>query len=209
MSRTMRTRSRRGLTLVELLIVVAVLVVLATLVGPSIRDLVLMQRLRSINSQLVTDLQFARSEAVARGVMVRFGFNLGASGQTCYVIYTLGSGSQGAQRCDCTQGAGSACNGVTGTTATELRTVSVLRSSGVTFADPNPQDPWFGFDPATGGLLSLPTDVAPPAPMVFLIETRIDNPRRLRTSINQTGRPSVCAPSGAEQRMQVTVCPPP
>jgi type IV fimbrial biogenesis protein FimT len=199
---------RRGLTLVELLIVVAVLAVLATLVAPSVRDLVLMQRLRSINSQLVTDLQFARSEAVARGVMVRFGFNLGASGQTCYVIYAQAA-SFGA-RCNCSQGAGSACSGITG--ATELRTVSVLRSSGVAFADPDPADPidpataWLAFDPVTGGLMTSPTDVAPGPLALFAIQTRIDAPRRLRTSINQTGRPSVCAPSGAEQRTQVTPC---
>jgi type IV fimbrial biogenesis protein FimT len=204
----MRTRSRRGLTLVELLIVIAVLAILGTLVGPSIRDLVLMQRLRSINSQLVTDLQFARSEAVARGLFARVGFHLVGGDQTCYVIYTIAAGTL---RCDCSQGAGSACNGIIG--ATELRTVSVLRSSGVTLADPNPADPidpagaWLAFDPVTGGLMTSPSDAVPGPLPLFSIETRIDAPRRLRISINATGRPSVCAPSGAEQRTQVTPCP--
>lgn len=193
---------RRGLTLVELLIVVAVLAVLGTLVGPSIRDLILMQRLRSINSQLVTDLQFARSEAVSRGRAVRFGFKLDASDQTCYVIFTPGGGTQ---RCDCTRGPGDACTGLPG--AAELRTVRVMRDIGVVFANPS-QDPWFEYDAVTGGLVSLPDDFGQQLRITFDIETRVDVSRRLRTSINQTGRPSVCAPSGAEQRMQVTRCSP-
>jgi type IV fimbrial biogenesis protein FimT len=202
MTKPRRPFFRRGLTLVELLIVVAVLAILGTLVGPSIRDLVLMQRLRSINSQLVTDLQFARSEAVSRGVLARVGFDLDAADQTCYVIYTRPTGNL---RCDCTRGPGNACAGVAD--AFELRTVQVLRDTGVAFANPT-RSAWVAFDPATGGLMTNPSDRSPAALDSFGLETRIDDSRRLRTSINRTGRPSVCAPAGAEQRTQVTACPP-
>ena len=62
---------RRGFTLVELLIVVAVVAIILVVAAPSFRDMILMQRLRSITAQLVTDLQFARNEAVSRGTLLR------------------------------------------------------------------------------------------------------------------------------------------
>ncbi|MBL0296209.1 MAG: hypothetical protein IPQ21_03190 [Betaproteobacteria bacterium] len=64
----------RPLTLVELMVVVAVVAIVLTLAAPSFRDFILLQRLKGINAQLVTDLQFARSEAVARGTLMRVQF---------------------------------------------------------------------------------------------------------------------------------------
>ena len=62
---------QRGFTLIELMVVVAVLGTLVMLVAPSFRDMILMQRLRGINAQVTTDMQFARSEAVSRGRTAR------------------------------------------------------------------------------------------------------------------------------------------
>ncbi|MBK8529564.1 MAG: GspH/FimT family protein [Rubrivivax sp.] len=55
------------------------------------------QRLQSINSQLVTDLQFARSESATRNAYVRVTFRSNASG-TCYSLYTY---TNNATQCDC------------------------------------------------------------------------------------------------------------
>ncbi|HRC39206.1 MAG TPA: prepilin-type N-terminal cleavage/methylation domain-containing protein, partial [Rubrivivax sp.] len=44
-------------TLVELMIAIAVVAVVLVLAAPSFRELIEMQRLRSVNAQLVTDLQ--------------------------------------------------------------------------------------------------------------------------------------------------------
>ena len=195
---------QRGLTLIELMVVVAVLGALTMLVAPSFRDLILMQRLRGINAQVTTDMQFARSEAVSRGRIARV--MLGSDpNQTCYVIYTA---VDGGQRCDCTRGAGLACQAHPN--GTEIRTVSVLRSSGVTLAWPNSLAPapssyyYFGFSHITGGLVSIPTDDNVAPVLLVEIDARIDDDRRLRNRIQQTGRPTVCAPNPA--RMQVTAC---
>jgi type IV fimbrial biogenesis protein FimT len=192
-----RRAAQGGFTLIELMVVVAVLGLLAMLVAPSFRDMILMQRLRGINSQVTTDMQFARSEAVSRGRIARVVLGSDAN-QTCYVIYTA---RDGGVRCDCTLGAGSACP--VGAGWTEVRTVSVPRSSGVALDWPIGQTT-FGYDHITGGLVSIPSDDSI-APLVSVqIDARIDDDRRLRNRILQTGRPSVCAPNPA--RMQVTTC---
>ncbi len=63
LSRPQRVCRSNGLTLIELMIVLSVLATLIVLTAPSFKRMIDVQRLRSINSALVTDLQFARSEA--------------------------------------------------------------------------------------------------------------------------------------------------
>ena len=192
--------SESGLTLIELMIVLVVLALAITLAAPSFREMIQMQRLRGINAQLVTDLQFARSEAVARGRIARL--NFGADGtQTCYVIYTaLGNGIP---RCDCTRAPGDACQ-PGGGNAQEIRTVGIPRDGGVSLTWPVSQDTAFGYDHITGGLVTIPTDVSSTPLLSVQISSRIDNDRQLRNNVLQTGRPTVCAPNAA--RMQVTGC---
>jgi prepilin-type N-terminal cleavage/methylation domain-containing protein len=187
----------RGLTLIELMIVVAVMAVLAVLAAPSFRDMILVQRLRAINAQLVTDLQFARSEAAQRKRPARLVFSSNAS-QSCYVIYTAqGNG----QRCNCLLGPGAAC---TAAGTTEIRTVVVPTSLGVTLLPVANTVDAFGFSAITGGLISIPSDSVSTPLAAALLETRVDATRRLRTALNQSGRPSVCAPDAAA--MQTTPC---
>jgi type IV fimbrial biogenesis protein FimT len=198
--RANRAAAAPGLTLIELMIVVAVVAIAATLAAPSFREMIQMQRLRGINAQLVTDLQFARSEAVARGRVVRV--NLGSdSDQTCYVIYT--AAGNGITRCNCTLAAGMVC-AAGGANAQEIRTVGVPRSGGVAITWPSTQDTAFGYDHITGGLVTIPTDSASTPLASVQIETRIDDDRRLRNTVLQTGRPTVCAPNAA--RMGVGAC---
>lgn len=190
-----------GFTLIELMVVIAVVATLALLAAPSFQDMILMQRLRGINAQVVTDLQFARNEAAARSQIVRINFG-SDSAQTCYAIYTSGGNST---RCNCLLGAGAAC-----ASGTEIRTVSVPRNNAVqlSWTIPLPGgvlDSAFGYDPVTGGLVSIPSDQASQPLGSAIVEARIDDERRLRTTVLQSGRPTVCAPNAA--KMQVTACP--
>ena len=61
---------QRGFTLVELVIVVFMVGVLATLAGPLYRDFVIQQSIRTAAYELMSDLTFARSEAVKRNMSV-------------------------------------------------------------------------------------------------------------------------------------------
>lgn len=200
-------RSSEGFTLIELMVVVALVAIIGTLVGPSFQDMILKQRLRGVNAQLVTDLQFARAEAIRLGRVGRLYFRSDST-QTCYSIYyvTTDENSSFIPACDCLAGAGAACSDPK---TVELKTVSLPRSSSVivTSKDPATQNiyPDFGFDPVTGGLVRFPADNDTVALPSIQLDTVVDeNKRHLRVNVVQSGRPSVCAPSAAT--MQVTAC---
>lgn len=87
-SRRHRTlRLQRGLTLIELMVVVAVLAILAFVTVPSFQDLLARLRVEGIGNELATDLQYARSEALRRNTAVTLA--TAANGAS----YTIGFGA--------------------------------------------------------------------------------------------------------------------
>lgn len=190
----------RGFTLVELMVVVALVVVLISLSAPSIRRLIDTQRVNSTNAQLVTDLQFARSEAATRNALVRLTFRSNAS-TSCYTIYTYNPNISGAlSRCNCLLTP--ACTAVG---STEIRTVSVPSDTGVLIRPGAMMPIEFAFEPVTGALYKIPTDFFTPPLNQYVLDTSIDAERKLRTTIALSGRPTVCAPAGS--KMQAPACP--
>ena len=180
--------------MIELMVVVAVIAILAMIAAPSFKDFMQVQRLKGVNAQLVTDMQFARSEAVSRSskLWVNFGANLS---MTCYTLYTVVETTTpnnkfgSTVRCDCLAGPGAACTGKLG--ATEVRTVQLAASSAVK-VKPAVAGSYFAFDPVTGGIFFPPSDLEGPPPTKFAINALIDAQRTFRTTIELTGRPSVC-----------------
>ncbi len=67
---TFANRAPRGFTLVEALVVMAVLAILAVFAGPSFSGLALNQQLRNAGLDLSSTLSLARSEALTRNVEV-------------------------------------------------------------------------------------------------------------------------------------------
>jgi len=95
---------QRGLTLIDVLIVLAVLSVALGLSAGSMKRMLLKHRLEGKASEVMADLQFARSEVVARNRSLRIGFAQDADG-SCYVIHAGGTCScsgNGAASCDAT-----------------------------------------------------------------------------------------------------------
>jgi type IV fimbrial biogenesis protein FimT len=191
-------RRQRGFTLIELMVVVVVLAILALVAAPAFNDFILVQRLKGVNSQLTTDLQYGRSEAVSRNIAMRFIFGQDDA-KTCYTLYTVRPGASTGVRCDCLDGIGSACSS---SDATEVRTVVVPRSSGVTVLAVE-EDPAFAIDHVSGGLLAIPSDLLSSPLASFTIETSIDDARSLRTVIGRAGRVTVCSSAGS---LGVTPC---
>jgi type IV fimbrial biogenesis protein FimT len=185
-------RHQRAFTLVELMVVVVVLAVLALVAAPSFNEFILMQRLKSINAQLVTDMQFARSEAASRNRVVRVRFQNDAD-RTCYVIFTGAFNS-----CSCLSAPACPANSV------EVRSVQMPTSLGVSVAPPAGQVRSFEIDPSTGAMTTGTDDSGAPLSDPFLVDTRIDTARNLRTVINRSGRPSVCTPTGSN--MEAPAC---
>jgi prepilin-type N-terminal cleavage/methylation domain-containing protein len=194
----MQPATARGLTVIELMVVVALVGILVALVAPSVRGLISAQRVRGVNTELVTDLQFARSEAARRNHDVRVGFQ-SSDTLSCYVAYVepealaaSGAASAGvngaAGSCDCSLVPG---NNVCGGGREEIKTVQVLRSAGVAFSASSAAGPILNFGRLSGAQQATP---GASAPGIFEVSV-VGTPRgQLRTSVNVAGRPSVCSP---------------
>lgn len=140
---------------------------------PGLQSLFDARRLGGTAAQLATDIQFARSEAVARNRAVRLSFYASA-GSTCYVIHT-GLAAQ----CDCTAAGPAVC----GDGAEQMKTVQLPAAERVSL---QANVASVLFDPLHG--TSTPTGTL-----------RLIGPggREVQHVINIMGRVRSCSPLGA------------
>lgn len=122
-------RHRRGFTLIEMIIVIALVSILLALAVPSFTGMLAKKRFQGVAEELGTDLQYARSEAVQRNAVVGIVFGTG-----CYAIYVVGT--TGATNCT-----------TLGTGAVALKTVQLSATSGSTVS--------LSFTPTVGGNVSI------------------------------------------------------
>lgn len=193
-----------GLTVIELMVVVVLLGVLIALVAPSMRGLITAQRVRGVNAELVTDLQYARSEAARRDRDVRVAFR-SATSLTCYVLYVQADGlpvedpllvNGGGAKCDCGRSGApgdEVCIAEPG--REEIKTVRVPRSTDVTLGVTSDDGPIIVFGRTSGRLVPLTAGGATPEP--FVVATTGAPRGQLRTTVNEAGRPSVCSPDAS------------
>lgn len=189
-----RRRGRAsGLTLIELVIVVAIVGTLVALTAPSFKRMIDIQRLRGINAALITDLQFARAEAASRNQRVWVRFTNTGTALTCYVILT-GDATQ----CSCQSVVNDVCPPIPGVGpgSPAIRTVRVEQSLGVTVTVPASQTQYIGFDPATGRLWNIPVDIPEPAIAPFRVNVQNTAIGGFQNEVELTGRPTVCSPGG-------------
>jgi type IV fimbrial biogenesis protein FimT len=130
---------QRGFTMVELMTVIVIAGVLATLALPSFRELLDRRRGEGQANEFLIDLSYAKSEAVQRNQNVRL---LTGGAGTCYIIAAWPTPPTGTPSCDCTAAAGSRCTGG----PTELKTVTLVNAATVTNART------FDFEPVRGAL---------------------------------------------------------
>jgi prepilin-type N-terminal cleavage/methylation domain-containing protein len=185
---TMKIRPcRRGFTMIELMVVVALVAILLAVAAPSFVSYLARQRVEGVASELGTDLQFARSEAVQRNTDVRVTFGTG-----CYVVHTQPAGAT-ATTCSQAEGVASAMGGAGGTSAVEIKTTK-LRAGGTAAISPSDSLTWVQFEPVRGAATWDGT--AAGAATLDITSTAVAS--RLRVSINQAvGRMRVCSPSGS------------
>ena len=170
-TQTSRT-TQRGVTWLETCIVLAILGVTSSAAVPAMGGLIDARRLEGTAVQFATDVQFARSEAVARNQPVRISLFATAQG-SCYVVHTGASAL-----CPCTGAAPAVCTGA----ASEIKTVALPSGEGVTLAANAAS---VLFDPMHG--TSTPS-------ATFRVLGR--HGRAIHQVINVMGRVRSCTPAG-------------
>ena len=167
------TRRQHGVTLVEACTVVAVLAVLVSAAAPNLQGLIDSRRLDGAATQLATDIQFVRTEAVARNLPVRLSFHAIADG-SCYVLHT-----GNADLCDCQAPGPATCTG----NARQIKTVVLTAADRVNLQTNTASvlfDPLHGTSTPTGTLRLVG-----------------QQGRAVHHVINVMGRVRSCSPQGA------------
>lgn len=182
---------QRGFTLIELMVALAVMAILATLAAPSFTTFFAKKRVEGLVSELVTDLQYARSEAVQRNTLVQV-----TLGTNCYVIHALPTSATVASvNTSCAQASGAAST--IGSGETELKTVKITTGSPASFS---PTSGSIVFDPVRG--MATITSGAE-----TITATSSVGSWDLRANITIVGRANTCSPTGAGNIIGYAACP--
>ena len=168
----LRFRLGRGFTLIELMVVVALVSVILTLVIPSFSGMLARKRLEGVAQELGTDLQYARSEAVQRNLPIQVIF-----GSNCYAIYVVGTTA--ATNC-----------ATLGTGAVQLKRVQITTGPTLFFA-PATAGLFVEFEPVRGMAANAAgTNMAGNV----LVESSAGN-WQLQVLVNRFGRVKTCSPN--------------
>jgi len=167
-----RRRRSRGFSLIEAAVVVAVTAIVVAAAVPGLVSFLDGRRLDAAAAALAADVQFVRTEAVARNVAVRLSFH-DSPGGTCWVVHTGPAG-----QCSC----GDAPPAVCGAGAVEIKTV-VLDAADRVSVRANVAS--IAFDPLHG--TSTPTGT------LRLVDA---TGRTVQHVVNVMGRVRSCTPTG-------------
>lgn len=171
-----------GFTLVEAMVVVAILGIILAVAIPNFSDFVRKKRLEGVAKELVADLALARSEVVATGqgnnraATLRFALD-----GTCYIVYVAENLTN--PRCDCRRAMGAAC---TALPSAELKITKLPAGSGIVFQSTTPDWPFLIF--LDGYQARQPS---------YQVTMKYPNGPTLRVEVGKLGTASICSPDGS------------
>lgn len=164
---------RRGLTMIEMLCAVCIIATTAGLAAPGMQSWKLRQALQATAAELETDIQYARSEAVAKQQPIRLETQT-MGGSSCYLLHT-------GQTHDCTcdgQGGAICTGGAQLLKATEQRRDGAVRLTTTQIS--------IVFDPKRGTVTPTAT-----------LKLADSEGRTIHQVVNIMGRTRSCSPQGA------------
>ncbi|MBA4341853.1 MAG: hypothetical protein C0423_06845 [Methylibium sp.] len=178
----MKRSASSGLTLVELLTVVAILGIVLAVAAPSLADMMNKRRVEMVAAELSSDFAYARAESGLRSKLVTLLFASDAQ-TSCYVVHIPG----GIGFCNCLNPAGSECPSAGMANQIFLKATRVNASRGVNLVP-------------SGGTSSITfwpphaTLGANDSASVAVIGNR---GYRLEARLNSLGRVLICDPNGS------------
>lgn len=171
----------RGFTLVEAMVVVAILGVILAVAVPNFADFIRKKRLEGVAKEFVADLALARSEVVSTGLgnnrAATFRF---ADDGTCYILFV--AKALASTRCDCRRPVGDACRAIPGA---ELKITKPPAGSGIVYRS-EPDWPYLHYlDGYQGRQDAYKVTIAYPQGPTLRVEVR------------KLGTASICSPDGS------------
>ena len=167
-----RPRRARGLTLIETAIVIVVTAIVGATAVPSLASFIDGRRLEAAAVSLAADIQFVRTEAVARNRTIRLSVHHDGA-QSCWVVHTGAAGD-----CVC----GPVAPAVCGAAAVQIKTVVLGLADHVSIQSNVAS---IVFDPLHG--TSTPTGT------LRLVDS---HGHEVRHIVNVMGRVRSCSPAG-------------
>lgn len=195
-------RQRRGFTMIELMVTLAVLVVITLLAVPSFQAIRQRAAVRNAAEQSLAFWNQARLEAAKRNTRVKVGIVQSNSGKTFCIGAGLATSATDTAPCDCTSTTacevarfGNVQDDWSGATLTGS-TVGKATAADTTATWPSNGPKAAVIDPKTGVLGSV-------FQAGYIEYTSPSGPRsyRLRMQVGQTGKASLCQPTGDANQM--------
>jgi type IV fimbrial biogenesis protein FimT len=165
---------RRGFTLIELMVVMALVAIILAIAAPSFTTTVTKRRMEGVAAELSTDIQYARSEAAQRNAAVGVVF-----GTSCYTVYVLGT-------TDATTCA------ALGTGGSLLKNVQIAGGTSLAFA-PAVAGAFIAFDPVRGMAIDAATGATDLSGVVTF--TNSAGNWQIQAVVTKVGRTKLCSPN--------------